>query len=165
MRRLAELGAAQQLLAALVAVVVVGALAVAVPVLGNAAMLLACAALLAALALVAQWLWSTRHATDWSNTFTEAGAGRGADSRVTRLVRLVTASTEGDPTAARELHTILTGLAAERLRDRRGLRLEADPDAANTALGPGLAAYLAGPPATRLTAAQLDTHITTLEEL
>ena len=51
------------------------------------------------------------------------------------------------------------------MRDRRGLRLEADPDAAHTALGPGLTAYLAGPPATRLTAAQLDTHITTLEEL
>lgn len=165
MRRLRELGTAQQLLAALVAVVVVGALAVTVPVLGNAAMLLACTALLAALAVLAQWLWGTRHATDWSNAFTQGRAPRGADSRVTRLVRLVATTTEGDDTAARQLHAVLTGLAGERLRDRRGLRLEADPDAAHTALGPDLTAYLTGPAATRLTAAQLDTHITTLEEL
>lgn len=165
MRRLRELGAAQQLLAALVLAILVGALAVAVPVLGNAAMLLACAALLATLAVLAQWLWSSRHATDWSHDFTPPGTARGADSRVSGLARVVRAGSEGDADAARRLHAIVSGLAAERLRDRRGLHLDADPQAAHTALGPGLTAYLTGPPATRLTAAQLDTHITTLEEL
>jgi hypothetical protein len=165
MRRLAGLSAPQQVLAALVAAIVVGALAVAVPVLGNAAMLLACAALLAVLAVLALWLWGTRRATDWSNTFTEGRPPRGADSRVTRLVRVVATATDGHQAAAQQLHVMLTGLAGERLRDRRGLRLEADPDAAHTALGPALTAYLIGPPTTRLTAAQLDTHITTLEEL
>jgi hypothetical protein len=162
MRRLAGLSAPQQLLAALAAAILIGALAVGVPVLGNAAMLLACASLLAVLAL---WLWGTRRATDWSNTFTEGRPPRGADSRVTRLVRVVATATDGDQTATQQLHTILTGLAGERLRDRRGLRLEADPDAAHTALGPALTAYLIGPPTTRLTAAQLDTHVSTLEEL
>jgi hypothetical protein len=165
MKRLAGLSAPQQLLAALAAAIVIGALAVAVPVLGNAAMLLACTALLAVLAVLALWLWGTSRATDWSNTFTEGRPPRGADSRVTRLVRVVTTATEGDHAAAQQLHTMLTGLAGERLRDRRGLRLEADPDAAHTALGPALTAYLTGPPTTRLTAAQLDTHVTTLEEL
>jgi hypothetical protein len=165
MKRLAGLSAPQQLLAALVAAIVIGALAVAVPVLGNAAMLLACAALLAVLAVLALWLWGARRATDWSNTFTEGRPPRGADSRVTRLVRVVTTATEGDHAAAQQLQTMLTGLAGERLRDRRGLRIEADPDAAHTALGPALTAYLTGPPTTRLTVAQLDTHVTTLEEL
>ena len=165
MRRWAELDTGQRLVAVLAVAIVVGALAVTVPALGNAAMLLACAGLMVVLALLIQWLWVNRHATDWSHSFTEGRPPRGADSRVTRLVRLVAAGTEGDEAAARQLHATLTGLAGERLRDRRGLRLEADPDAAHTALGPGLAAYLTGPPTTRLTATQLDTHLTTLEEL
>lgn len=165
MRRLRELGTGQQLLAALVVAIVVGALGVSVPVLGNAAMLLASAALLVCLAVLAQWLWTNRHATDWSHDFTPTGTSRGADSRVTGLARTVRAAGDGDADAARRVHAVVSALAAERLRDRRGLRLEADPDASRTALGPELAAYLVANPATRVTAARLDTHITTLEEL
>jgi hypothetical protein len=164
-RRLAALTAGQQVLVALVAASVVGALGVVVPALGNAAMLVASAALLVALGVLAQWLWSTRHATDWSNTFTESQAPRGADSRVSSLARLVQAADRGDRDATAQVHALLGGLAAERLRDRRGLRLDADPEASRTALGPGLAAYLAQDPATPVTATQLDTLTSTLEEL
>jgi hypothetical protein len=50
----------------------------------------------------------------------------------------------------------------ERLRDRRGVTAT---DESRTALGADLTAYLAGPPTTRITAAQLAAFITTLEEL
>ena len=135
--------------------------------LGNAAMLLACArsargprrARPVALA-------GARRATDWSNTFTE-GRPRPRCRLADHPARAGRATaTEGDHAAAAASSTpTLTDLAVERLRDRRGLRTEADPEAAHTALGPDLTAYLTGPPTTRVTAAQLAAFITTLEEL
>ncbi len=161
-RRLAGLEPAQLLLVVLAICVAVGALAVAVPVLGNAGMLLASAGLFAALGVLAQWLWQSRQSTDWDNTFTETAPPRGADSRIGRLAADVRDTASGNPVPASRVHTALSGLAVERLRDRRGVTA---PDEGQAALGPDLTAYLAGPPTTRVTAAQLAAFITTLEEL
>lgn len=162
MRRLAGLPPAQQILVVLAVSVAVGALAVSVPVLGNAGMLLASVGLLAALAVLAQWLWQSRQRTDWDNTFTDSAPPRGADSRISRLAVDVRDAESGDPASAARLHASVSSLAVERLRDRRGLGPTGDTAAA---LGPQLTAYLAGSPTTRVTAAQLGAFITTLEEL
>lgn len=171
-RRLANLAPARLILVLLAVCVAVGALAVSVPALGNAGMLLAALGLLAALAVLAQWLWQSRQSTDWDNSFTESAPPRGADSRISRLAVDIRDAGSGDSASATRLHTALNALAVERLRDRRGLTLadgrtaeHATGDDATTALGPQLAAYLAGSPTTRVTAAQLAAFITTLEEL
>jgi hypothetical protein len=161
-RRLAGLAPAQLLLVALVLTVAVGALAASVPVLGNVGMLLAATGLLAALAVLAQWLWQSRQATDWDNSFTESAPPRGTDSRIGRLAVDVRDAASGTTASATRIHVTVSGLAVERLRDRRGVT---SPDESRAALGPDLAAYLAGPPTTRVTAAQLAAFITTLEEL
>jgi hypothetical protein len=161
-RRFASLTPTQQFLAVLAVTVVVGALAVSVSALGNVGMLLASAALLAALAVVAQWLWQSRQSTDWDNTFAEPASARGVDSRISRLAGDVREATSGAPVPSARLHATLSSLAAERLRSHQGS--EGTTDAA-AVLGPDLAAYLAAPPTTRLTAAQLAAFTTTLEEL
>ena len=160
-RRLAGLAPAQLFLVLLTVTVAVGALAVSVSALGNLGMLLASAALLAALAIVAQWLWQSRQSTDWDNTFSDAAATRGVDSRISRLAGDVREAGSGSPAASARLHATLTSLAMERLRSRGDGTLT-DGDAV---LGRDLAAYLAAPPTTRLTAAQLAAFTTTLEEL
>jgi len=160
-RRLAGLSPAQLFLVVLGVTVAIGALAVSVSALGNVGMLIASAALLAALAIVAQWLWQARQSTDWDNTFTEAAAPRGVDSRISRLAGDVREAGTGAPVASARLHATLSSLATERLRSRGDGTLT---DGA-AVLGPDLAAYLAAPPTTRLTAAQLAAFTTTLEEL
>lgn len=160
-RRLARLAPAQLFLVVLTVAVAVGALAVSVSALGDVGMLLASAAMLAALANVAQWLWQSRQSTDWDNTFTEAATSRGVDARISRLAGDIRDATSGAPVPAARLHATLTSLAAERLRSR-GDGTTADVEAV---LGRDLAAYLAAPPTTRLTAAQLAAFTTTLEEL
>jgi hypothetical protein len=164
-RRLAALAPAQQVLLALVVAVVIGAAAVGIPVLGNAGMLLACVGMFVALGLLGQWLWQSRQSTDWTNSFTSSSPPRGADSRIDRLAHDVQQATSGDQASARRLHSTISGLAVERLRDRRGLSLDADPDEARDALGPDLAAYLTQSPTTRLRTPQVAAFITTLEEL
>lgn len=159
-RRLAGLAPTQLFLVVLAATVVVGALAVSVSALGNAGMLLASAALVAALATLAQWLWQSRQSTDWDNTFAEAATTRGVDSRISRLAGDVREATAGAPAPSARLHATLSSLAHERLRRRDGT--SADGEAL---LGRDLAAYLAAPPTTGLTAAQLAAFTTTLEEL
>jgi hypothetical protein len=140
---------------------VVGAVAVSVTALGNVGMLLASAALLAALANLAQWLWQSRQSTDWDNTFSDPRTTRGVDSRISRLAGDVREAATGTPAASSRLHATLSSLAAERLRSR-GDGTMTDGVAV---LGRDLAAYLAAPPTTRLTAAQLAAFTTTLEEL
>ena len=166
-RRLAGLTRPQLFLLVLAVTVVVGALAVSVSALGNVGMLLASAALLAALANLAQWLWQSRQSTDWDNTFSDPRTTRGVDSRISRLAGDVREAATGTPAASSRLHATLSSLAAERLRSHQGS--EGTPtDAATHAaavLGRDLAAYLAAPPTTRLTAAQLAAFTTTLEEL
>ena len=161
-RRLAGLTRPQLFLLVLAVTVVVGALAVSVSALGNVGMLLASAAMLAALANLAQWLWQSRQSTDWDNTFSDPRTTRGVDSRISRLAGDVREAATGTPAASSRLHATLSSLAAERLRSHQGS--EGTTDAA-AVLGRDLAAYLAAPPTTRLTAAQLAAFTTTLEDL
>ncbi|SDP15512.1 hypothetical protein SAMN04489867_1569 [Pedococcus dokdonensis] len=159
-RRLTGLPPAQQFVVVLGVAVAVGALAVSVSALGDAGMLLASAALLAALANLAQWLWQSRQSTDWDNTFSESAPPRGVDSRISRLAGDVREAGSGTAASATRVHATLSSLAADRLRQHP------DPAAeASTVLGRDLAAYLAAPPSTRITAAQLAAFTTTLEEL
>jgi hypothetical protein len=160
-RRLAGLSSAQLFLVVLAVAVAVGALAVSVSALGDVGMLLASAAMLAALAIVAQWLWQSRQSTDWDNTFREAATARGGDSRLSRLATDLREAESGTPAAASRLHATLSSLAAERLRNSS---TSGHPDG-DAVLGRELAAYLASPPTTRLTAAQLAAFTTTLEDL
>ncbi|MFC8502795.1 hypothetical protein ACFUC1_10560 [Pedococcus sp. NPDC057267] len=164
--RLRALPATGQLAVALCAAVLVGLLLALVPALVNPAILLGCVGVVAALAVLAQWLWQHQHVTDWSNTFTDPTAARGSDVRVTRLAETVDAGVAGDAVARARLHETLRALADERLRRRRGLSLSGG-DAADVraALGPDLTAYLADPPTGRLTAARVEAFITTLEEI
>lgn len=176
-RRLAGLAPTQLFLVVLAVTVAVGALAVSVSALGNVGMLLASAAVVAALANLAQWLWQSRQSTDWDNTFTDVAAARGVDSRISRLAgdvrEATTSGTTTGPTTgtatgsapAARIHATISSLASERLRNHPDSRADGtlpDPEAV---LGRDLAAYLAAPPTTRLTAAQLAAFTTTLEEL
>ena len=160
-RRLAGLSPAQLFLVVLGVTVVIGALAVSVSALGNVGLLIASTALVAALAIVAQWLWQARQSTDWDNTFTDTATARGVDSRISRLATAVREAGSGAPVPSARLHATLSSLATERLRSH-GDGTMSDPGAV---LGRDLAAYLAAPPTTRLTAAQLAAFTTTLEEL
>jgi hypothetical protein len=164
-RRIAALSTSQQILLALLAAALVGAVGVAAPRLGDVALLVASGALLAVLAVLGQWLWQHQHATDWSNSFEDASAARGGDVRISRLAESISAAGEGRAPAVEQVHTVLTGLAAERLRDRRGIDARSDPAAAQAAWGPDLTAYLTGPPTGRVSPDRLDRLITTLEEL
>ena len=163
-RWLAGLGTARQLLLALVVALLVGVPTVTVRALGSAGMLLACLGLVAALFLLVQWLWQSRHSTDWSHDFSPSRPPRGVDSRITRLAGDISLA-QRDPAAAARLHAAVTGLAAERLRHRRGLSLAANPEAGHTALGPDLSAYLTQPPTTLVRPDRVASLVTTLEEL
>jgi hypothetical protein len=162
-RRIAGLPPAQLFLVVLADAVAVGTLAVSVSILGNVGMLLASAAMLAALAVLAQWLWQSRQATDWDNTFRDAATPRGGDSRISRLASDLREAESGAPGPAARLHATLSSLAAERLRNHP--TSDQAPSTGESILGRELAAYLAGPPTTRLTAAQLAAFTTTLEDL
>ena len=161
-RRLTTLAPARLFLVVLAVTVAVGTLAVAVSPLANVGMLLASAAMLAALANLAQWLWQSRQSTDWDNTFSETGTSRGVDSRISRLAGDVREAASGTPAAAARLHATLSSLAAERLRSHADSESDSSGE---SILGRDLAAYLAAPPTTPITAAQLAAFTTTLEEL
>jgi uncharacterized membrane protein YbaN (DUF454 family) len=164
--RLRGLPTGGQLAVALVLAVVVGALLAVVPALVNPAILLACAAVVAAFGVLVQWLWQHQHTTDWANTFTGGAAPRGSDVRVTRLAETVDAAVAGDAVAQTQLHETIRTIAEERLRRHRGLTLTGDDVAAvRASLGPDLTAYLANPPTGRLTAARVEAYLTTLEEI
>jgi hypothetical protein len=165
--RLRALPLVGQVLVAMGAAVLVGAAGQVLPPLANLTLVVATLGLLAALAVLAQWLWQHHHATDWSTDFTSPATPRGRDPRISLLTGHVDAAVSGDAVAQSELHAVLRGLAQERLRHRRGIVLGApeDDDAARAALGPELTAYLTTPPTTRLTAALVGSFITTLEEL
>lgn len=181
LRSLGSLAPDALLLRLAAAAAVVGVLAVAVPVLGDVGMLVAAAGVLVVLGVVIQWIWQSQGATDWSTTQPEPGTPRGADTRINRLVDDIQLAAAGDPAGTRRLHALLTTLATERLRDRRGLHLDGegvpevgggehhpperdDRASARAALGADLAAYLDAPPAT-VAPARLAQFTTTLEDL
>ncbi|WP_406831447.1 hypothetical protein ABEG17_01295 [Pedococcus sp. KACC 23699] len=164
-RRLAALDTAHQLGLALAMAVLVGAVTVAVPVLNSTGLLVACAGLVAAMAVLGQWLWQSRGSTDWTHTFRPPPRQRGADLRIARLADDIRSASGGDLTAAGRLHETLTSLAADQLRLRRGISLTQDPERAHAALGPDLTSYLTLPAPSRLSGDRLEAFTTTLEEL
>lgn len=160
------LGRVRQLVLALVVALVLGTLTVAVPFLASPGLLLACAALVAAIAVLVQWLWQSRGSTDWTHTFTSPARARGTDIRIARIAGDIRATTSGsNPAAGQHLHDTLTSLASDQLRLRRGISLADAPAEAHAALGPDLTAYLTQPPPARLDGARLEAFTTTLEEL
>jgi hypothetical protein len=156
---------ARGLVLVLVVVLLVGAVTVGVPVLSSAGLLVACVALVAAVAVLVQGLWQSRGQTDWSHSFAPVAQPRGVDARITRLAGDVRAAAAGDSEAGRRLHAAVSLLATDQLRLRRGVSLADDPDAARAALGPDLTAYLTQPPPSRLPGERLEAFTTTLEEL
>ena len=172
--RLRGLGQGGQLLAALVVAALVGALITLAPAIGDVGLLLAIVSVTGAMAVLTQWAWQHHHGTDWSNSFSQTTRPRGTDARIHGLTQTLVAAQTGDVRAQTELHGLLTTLATERLRERRGTTLtltaagsgpDPDHDATRAALGPELTAYLTHPPTTRPGAAQVGAFITTLEEL
>ena len=170
--RLRALSLGGQLMVALVVATLIGSLVSVAPAIGNVALLLAIVSLTGAMAVLTQWAWQHQHGTDWSNSFTENARPRGSDARIHGLAQTLLAAQGGDARAQADLHGLLTTLATERLRERRGTTLTlsaaasgGDHDATRAALGPELTAYLTHPPTTRPSAAQVGAFITTLEEL
>jgi uncharacterized membrane-anchored protein len=163
--RLAALDARRLLLLVVAAVLVVGAVTVSVPALASAGLLVACVALVASVAVLVQGLWQARGQTDWSHQFSAPAKPRGVDTRITRLAGDVRAAAAGDADSGRRLHAILSLLAVDQLRLRRGISLTDDPEGAQAALGPDLTAYLTQPPPGRLAGDRLEAFTTTLEEL
>jgi len=163
--RLAALDARRLLLLVVTVVLVVGAVTVTVPALSSAGLLVACVALVAAVAVLVQGLWQARGQTDWSHQFSAPAQTRGVDTRITRLAGDVRAAAAGDADAGRRLHEALSLLAVDQLRLRRGISLTDDPEAAHAALGPDLTAYLTQPAPGRLAGERLEAFTTTLEEL
>lgn len=150
------------LLAALVAVLL-GVATVGVSWLTSPGLLLATLATVAAVAVLTQRLVQSQKPHHWETTVVDTDAERGADARVYHLRQQVELAAKGHAEGHQRLHALLAGLAADRLRDRRGLSPD-DPEA-GALLGPDLTAYLAGPPRGRLSTDDLHRHIQKLEEL
>ena len=166
--RIRGMAPTSQLILALGVAVVIGAVVTLAPVTLNVATLLAFLAVLAAVAVLTQWLWQNHRGTDWSNAFTDPHPPRGTDPRVNRLAARVDAAVAGDAVAQTELHDQLRTLAEDRLRSRHGIVLDGGPDhtdRAKAALGADLTAYLTNPPTTRVDHARVAVYLTTLEEL
>jgi len=162
---LGELPPVRQLLLATAAACVLGAITLGVPLLVNVGLLLACALLVAALALVVARLWQGQQRTDWTEPGLDAARQRGSDSRVTSLAHDVALTAGGNADASRRLHALFTALADDRLRSRHSVSRADQPEEAASRLGPELTAYLSGPGTARITAAQAAAFTTTLEEI
>ena len=150
------------LVAALVAVVL-GVATVGISWLTSPGLLLATLATVGVVAVLTQRLVQSQKPHHWETRLVDADAERGADARVYHLRQQVELAAKGHAEGHQRLHALLAGLAADRLRDRRGLEL-GDPEAASL-LGPELTAYLARPPRGRLTTDDLHRHLHRLEEL
>ena len=157
----------RMLLAAAGVAIVVGLLTVSLGWFTNVGLVLATLAVVAALAVLAQGLLQSQQHLHWETRTSGADARRGADSRVTTLRHEIELAASGQAEAQERVHALLTGLADERLRDRRGLERGEDPEAA-ALLGPDLTAYLDRRPSSssaRVTTDQLHRHVQKLEEL
>jgi hypothetical protein len=151
------------LLVAAVVAVLLGAATVGVPWLTSPGLLVATLATVGAVAVLAQRLAQSQKALHWETKVLDDDAERGTDARVGTLRQQVDLAAKGNAEGHQRLHALLSELAAERLRDRRGLEL-GDPEAA-ALLGPDLTAYLSRPPRGRLTTDDLHRHVQKLEEL
>jgi hypothetical protein len=154
----------RMLLAAAGVAILVGLLTVSVGWFTNIGLVLATLGVVGALGVLGQRLLQAHQHLHWETSTSRADARRGADSRVTTLRHDIELAVSGNADAQERVHTLLTGLADDRLRDRRALERGGDPDAA-TILGPDLTAYLDRRPSGRLTTDQLHRHVQKLEEL
>jgi len=150
------------LVAALVAVLL-GVATVGVSWLTSPGLLLATLATVGAVAVLTQRLVQSQKPHHWQTTVVDTDAERGADARVYHLRQQVELAAKGNAEGHQRLHALLAGIAADRLRDHRGLEPE-DPEV-RSLLGPDLAAYLDRPPKGRLTTDDLHRHLQKLEEL
>jgi hypothetical protein len=151
------------LLVAAAAAVLVGVATVGVSWLTSPGLLLATLAVVASVAVLTQRLAQSQKALHWETRVLDPEAERGSDGRLSSLSQQVDLATRGNAESHQRVHTLLTDLATDRLRDHRGLE-PSDPEAADL-LGPDLTAYLAQRPTARLTTDQLHRHVQKLEEL
>jgi hypothetical protein len=145
------------------AAVVIGVATLGVSWLTSPGLLLATLAVVASVAVLTQRLAQSQKPLHWETRVLDPEAERGSDGRLSSLSQQVELAARGNAESHQRVHTLLAGLATERLRDHRGLQ-PTDPEAA-ALLGPELTAYLTQRPTGRLTTDQLHHHVRKLEEL
>jgi len=133
------------------------------PGLDRVFLLVASAGLLVAAGALGVWLLREHRDIEWTTSAGTATRVRGSDRRVTALARTIDASLRGDEAAARTVHSTLRSLADARLTPQ-GLALEGPGGEAEAALGRDLTAYLISSEPPHVTADELASFITTLEE-
>lgn len=158
-----EVAPVNPLLVAAAVAVVLGVATASVSWLTSPGLLLATVATVGAVAVLTQRLVQSQRSLHWETQVLDPDAQRGSDARVSGLRQQVQLAAKGNAESQEKVHALLAGLAAERLRDHRGLQ-PSDPEAA-VLLGPDLAAYLDRPPRGRLTTDDLHRHVQKLEEL
>ena len=162
-RARADLPPVNPLLLAAAGAVVLGVATVSISWLTSPGLLLATLAVVGSVAVLTQRLVQSQKPLHWHTQLLDPDAERGADARVSGLRQQVELAGRGNAESHERLHALLASLAAERLRDHRGLE-PSDPEAA-ALLGPDLTAYLARRPTERLTTDQLHRHVQKLEEI
>jgi hypothetical protein len=162
-RSRADLPPVNPLLVGAAVAVVLGVATVGVSWLTSPGLLLTTVAVVASIAVLTQRLVQSEKSLHWETRVLDPAAERGSDSRVSSLRREIDLAAKGNAESHVRVHRLLSGLAADRLRDHRGLA-PSDPEAA-ALLGPDLTAYLAQRPTGRLASDQLHRHVQKLEEL
>lgn len=161
--RLVTLVRGNEVAAAVGAAALLGVLVTLVPVLDRALLLVASVALMLALGGLVVWLVRGHREIEWT---TSAGATeriRGSDRRVTALARSIDAALAGDGSAGGDVQAVVRSVAHARLI-QLGLPPTVTDDGSRAALGPELTAYLSSASAPQVSATELASFITTLEE-
>jgi len=162
-QRLAALVRGNEVATAVGVAAVLGVAVSLVPVLDRPLLLLASTGLLLVVAALVVWLLRSHREVEWT---TSAGAPervRGSDRRVTSLSRTIDAALAGDEGARADVRALVRS-AAEASLTAQGLPPTPTDDATRAALGPALTAYLTSATPRPVTADELASFITTLEE-
>jgi hypothetical protein len=162
-RSRADLPPVNPLLVAAAGAVVLGVATVGVSWLTSPGLLLATLAVVASIAVLTQRLVQSHKPLHWETRVLDPEAERGSDGRLSSLSQQVERAAKGHSESQERVHALLATLAADRLREHRGLE-PSDPEAA-ALLGHDLTAYLDRRPTGRLTTDQLHRHVQKLEEL
>lgn len=161
--RLVELTRGREVTASVGAAATLGLLLVLAPGLDRVLLLVASTAALVALGALIVWLVRDHHDIEWTTSAGTAPRVRGSDRRITALARTIDSGLAGDVPAQHRVQSVLGSLAEARLAPH-GLSLAGSPVEAEAALGRDLTAYLTSPTPRHLTADELASFITTLEE-
>lgn len=145
------------------AAALLGVLVTLVPAADRALLLVASVALMLALGGLVVWLVRGHREVEWTTSAGAAERVRGSDRRVTALARSIDAALAGDETAGSEVQSAVRSVAEARLT-QLGLPPTVTDDGSRAALGPELTAYLSSTSAPRVSATELASFITTLEE-